>query len=623
MPKTFEIQAMQALVLKSMTEGVCVVDEGGMICYTNPAMEVMFGFGPGELIGRHVSILNNDPPEEDARIVAEVNRRLKGEGAYFGELSNRKKDGTPFTTYARITAIEQEGKTYWVSVREDITAGRRAEEAQRRLQRERDELLARLQLQFERMPIACVIADPRLRIIEWNPAAEKIFGYRREEVLGRDASLLLVPTERRASAQAQYRRLVSGEEITERAVRDNVTKGGRIILCEWCATPLRNADGEVIAVLVMAQDVTERLRAEEALRESEGRFRLMADGAPVMIRMSGPDGLCTYFNRVWLDFTGRPMQSEVGDGWTADVHLDDLQGCLDTYWRAFEARRRFTMEYRLRRYDGEFRWVLDTGVARFESDGRFAGYIGSCFDISERKRAEEALRASEQSLRRSRREHRILAGRLLQAQEVERRRVARELHDDLTQRLAALAIEVGGLEQRADQSGAIACALDGIREQLVRLSEDVHALSRQLHPAILDDLGLVDALRSECLCFTQREGVAVTYRPGRIPEDLPQDVALCFYRIAQEALRNIAKHARAGRARVVLAGTDADLILTVADSGVGFDPSRARQRPGLGLASMKERARLIRADLSIRSQPGRGTTIVVRVPLSGVRDEEA
>ena len=153
------------------------------------------------------------------------------------------------------------------------------------------------------------------------------------------------------------------------------------------------------------------------------------------------------------------------------------------------------MEYRLRRYDGEFRWVLDTGVARFESDGRFAGYIGSCIDISERKRAEEALRTSEQSLRRSRREHRVLAGRLLQAQEVERQRVARELHDDLTQRLAALAIEVGSLEQRVDRSGAIGGALNGIREQLVKLSEDVHTLSRQLHPAILDDLGLVDALR--------------------------------------------------------------------------------------------------------------------------------
>ncbi len=122
---------MQASVLASMTEGVCVVDEGGMIRYTNPAMEVMFGFGPGELIGRHVAILNTYPPEENARIVAEVIRRLQGEGAYFGEFSNRKKDGTPFATYARITAIEEEGKLYWACVQEDITECKRAKEAKR------------------------------------------------------------------------------------------------------------------------------------------------------------------------------------------------------------------------------------------------------------------------------------------------------------------------------------------------------------------------------------------------------------------------------------------------------------------------------------------------------------
>ncbi|MBV8267693.1 MAG: PAS domain S-box protein, partial [Planctomycetaceae bacterium] len=519
MPKTFEILAMQALVLKSMTEGVCVVDEGGMICYTNPAMEVMFGFGPGELIGRHVSILNNDLPEENARIVAEVNRRLKGEGAYFGELSNRKKDGTPFTTYARITAIEQEGKTYWVSVREDITAGRRAEEAQRRLQRERDELLARLQLQFERMPIACVIADPRLRIIDWNPAAEKIFGYRRGEVLGREAYLLVAPASR-AYVQGIHRRLVSGD-MTANAVNENVTKEGRTILCEWFNTPLRNLDGEVIAIMSMAQDITERKRTEEALRqseqrfarfmqylpglawikdlqgryvyanaaavkafrtpraelygktddevfppetaaqfkkhdrkalasgtglqvietlehedgvlhhslvskfrifgpdgepalvggiaidvtecerakealrESEKRFRALADATPVLIWGSDADMRCTYFNKQWLDFTGRTAEQEAGQGWTEGVHPDDLGRCWETYASAFDARRSFMMEYRLRRHDGEFRWILDTGVPRFAPDGTFSGYIGSAIDITDRKRAEEELREAD------------------------------------------------------------------------------------------------------------------------------------------------------------------------------------------------------------------------------------
>jgi PAS domain S-box-containing protein len=129
-------------------------------------------------------------------------------------------------------------------------------------------------------------------------------------------------------------------------------------------------------------------RSEIALGESEDRFRLMADAAPVMIWMSGPDKLCTYFNRNWLNFTGRPLESEIGEGWTEGVHPDDLRQCLDRYVAAFDARQEFQLEYRLRRADGAFRWVLDTGVCRLGIDGTFEGYIGSCVDITDRKRAE-------------------------------------------------------------------------------------------------------------------------------------------------------------------------------------------------------------------------------------------
>ncbi len=139
--------------------------------------------------------------------------------------------------------------------------------------------------------------------------------------------------------------------------------------------------------------------SELARRDSEGRFRLMADAAPVMIWMSGTDKLCTYFNKNWLDFTGLPLERQVGNQWSEGVHPDDLERCLDTYCRAFDGRQEFRMVYRLRRFDGAYRWLLDTGVPRFESDGAFDGYIGSCIDITDQKRVEEALRASEARLR--------------------------------------------------------------------------------------------------------------------------------------------------------------------------------------------------------------------------------
>jgi signal transduction histidine kinase len=172
-----------------------------------------------------------------------------------------------------------------------------------------------------------------------------------------------------------------------------------------------------------------------------------------------------------------------------------------------------------------------------------------------RKRADEALRAREESLRQTRERLRKLAARLLNAQEEERRRIAREMHDDWTQRLAVLSIDIAKLEKHLGAPEKALPLLRTMQEQLVALSEDVHALSRQLHPSILDDLGLVEALRSECASFSRREGIAVVYRPEKVPATLPKDVALCVYRVAQEALRNLAKHAAVNQAWVSLSLT--------------------------------------------------------------------
>ena len=183
-------------------------------------------------------------------------------------------------------------------------------------------------------------------------------------------------------------------------------------------------------------------KAESAIRESEQRFRLVTNSAPVMIWMSGPDKSCNYFNKPWLDFTGRPVDAELGTGWTAGVHPDDLRSCLETYGRAFDLRESFQMQYRLRRQDGEFRWIFDTGVPRFNADGSFAGYIGSCLDITERKLAEEALAS--------------LGGKLIVAQEQERTHIARELHDDINQQLALLSETIDELRlQPPDSIAAI------------------------------------------------------------------------------------------------------------------------------------------------------------------------
>jgi PAS domain S-box-containing protein len=235
----------------------------------------------------------------------------------------------------------------------------------------------------------------------------------------------------------------------------------------------------------------------------------------------------------------------------------------------------------------------------------------------ERKRAEEASQESERMLRQNESDLRGLAGRLIYAQEEERSRLARELHDDLAQRLAVIAIDVGRLElQLLDSPPPVRETLSEMKNGIVRISQDVHSISRQLHPAILDDLGLIKAVESECAAFSKREGIEVIFNHENTPRVIPKDVSLSLYRIIQEALRNISKYACAEHASVFLQGIDHDVLLSIQDNGIGFDWAEVKENPGLGFSSMRERARLIHGDFSIKSQPKKGTVITLRAPLT-------
>lgn len=209
-----------------------------------------------------------------------------------------------------------------------------------------------------------------------------------------------------------------------------------------------------------------------------------------------------------------------------------------------------------------------------------------------------------------------LSRRLLHAHEEARTRLARELHDDVTQRLAFLAITAGRIEQGTAERSPAETARE-MREGLVRLSEDVHALSYRLHPSILEDLGLTAALQAEGERFSRQESIPVAVKWRDLPAALPHHAALCLFRVAQEALRNAVRHARASTIEVSLRGLDGGVQLAVQDDGCGFDPAHQRSRPSLGLASMRERVQLLGGELDVDSAPGHGTTIVAWVPLTG------
>jgi len=255
----------------------------------------------------------------------------------------------------------------------------------------------------------------------------------------------------------------------------------------------------------------------------------------------------------------------------------------------------------------EYRWYVIGAVSLAMVEALLIFGLG--INLKRRKKAERELMTSESSLR-------SLSGKLLTAQEEERSRIARELHDDITQRLAVLAIDMGKLElQHTAAPGELKSQIGAIKNSLVKISEDIHAISRKLHPAILDDLGLVRAIQSECAAFTRREGVAVTFRHEAVPEQLPKNIALAFYRIIQESLRNIARHSQAESAHILVNCTDKILQLSIADSGVGLDPLLLQNKAGLGLISMAERVKLVQGTITVDSVPGEGTVINVQVPI--------
>jgi signal transduction histidine kinase len=291
----------------------------------------------------------------------------------------------------------------------------------------------------------------------------------------------------------------------------------------------------------------------------------------------------------------------MGNGWAENVHADDLATCMDTYVKAFDDRKPFQMEYRLRRHDGEYRWVFDVGVPRFNADGAFVGYIGSVVDVTTHKLAEEALSKVSQ--------------RLIEAQEEERRWITRELHDDICQRLALISFQLGAMSHNLEGT-VLLQKLKEINEQAVKLGKDVQGLSHRLHSSSLELLGLVSAVSRFCREFSDRHGVEVEFLCKNFPERVPNEISLCLFRILQEALRNAVKHSGARHFRVVLCGGSDNLQLTVQDEGIGFDPNAAGKGDGLGLISMKERLKLVDGVLTITSQPGSGTMIQAGVPLN-------
>jgi len=476
----------------------------------------------------------------------------------------------------------------------------------------RGEMFVQLRQAEERLSLAADSAEAglwtlnhRTGVVWATERARAVFGYSPGEIIDINRFEASVhPHDWGLIRDALDRSMREGEPI-DVEYRITLPGDGRVRWIRSRGRPQLPPTGQPDCVMGISIDITESRNIQERLRLSEARLASGADLAGLgFYEVHFGEGVAYADDRV-REVCGVPPEQTSGlqvlAFWKDHLHPDDRSWVLNMREELHAGRLdRISCEYRfLHPVQGE-KWIEHLArVAVRDPTGRAIATYGVLRDITGSKRIEGELRA--------------LSQRLIRAHEEERSLLARELHDDVSQRLAALAIDVGRIEAAVPEGEQVQ-EMRSLREGLVSLSEDIHSLAYQLHPSVLEELGLVEALRAECERLDRQGQLRLSADLDPIPGVLGRDVALCLFRVAQEALNNVARHADACTATVTLRQINDGFLLTVRDDGVGFDPAQSGDARSLGLMSMHERVRLVNGTLNIESAPGRGTEVTAWAP---------
>jgi two-component system CheB/CheR fusion protein len=457
------------------------------------------------------------------------------------------------------------------------------------------------------IPIVILGADRRIR--RFTPAAEKLLNLIPTDVgrpIGDIKPNIDVP---------ELDRLIS--EVIDKAAlveRDVEGRDGR-----WYSLRMRphaSADRNSGGVLMALMDIDvikrgfdqARVSRDEALAERDLSATLL-DLSGALIVMRDPDGAITGFNAACQEASGYSFEDVKNKPWDCLLAPEDVEPAKAVFAALRNsAQTEAVYENSWIFKDGSRHVIAWSSLAHHAAGGSVSRIISTGLDITERKLTEDALRQSQEELRR-------LTASLFTTQEEERKRLARELHDDVNQRMAMVANEVDLLERDLpDSTDLVRGQLRSLRERVEHLSDDLRRVAHQLHPSALEHFGLVAALESYCADFSKLYPIQIEFAHRGVPEAIPFEVALCLYRVAQECLHNIAKHSGAREAKLTLRGDKEGLLLSVIDNGEGFDPRLAAGQRGLGIVGIRERVRLAGGTVSIASKPGHGVQIDVRIP---------
>jgi PAS domain S-box-containing protein len=413
----------------------------------------------------------------------------------------------------------------------------------------------------------------------------------------------------------------AGDDLPITCRAEFVVADGRVGVIEVAAGEAGSVRAEAPASNALLEDIAEMFRTAvdrqlvmTALRQSEQRYRSVVEQQSDLVCRYLPDTTLTFVNDAYCRFIGRPRESIIGHKFIDLIPGEERAAALTHIESLLHGSNPKIYEHNVLLPDGSIgrqQWV-DHAIT--SSDGGIEELQGIGRDITDRWRSDEALRQNEIRLREAYQRIRSLAHRLMLAQEAERTEIARDLHDDVGQQLAALEIGLSLVETHAADSDGFRDEVSRLRQMASALAEKVRHVSHSLHPGVLQHAGLSAAIASHCETVASQHSFLVTFETRGTFTDVPDDVALCLYRAAQQALRNVAMHADAKRAWVWLARAGDQVELTITDDGRGFEPSAVRGR-GLGLLSIEERVHVAHGRFSVTSTPGGGSTLAITVPV--------
>ncbi|MDT8388121.1 MAG: PAS domain-containing protein [Thiogranum sp.] len=464
--------------------------------------------------------------------------------------------------------------------------------------------------------------------LHWSPEVYRIRKWPEDRKPDLTEALKAVHTEDREAHLAALQRAQSPNGD------GSLTSEYRVICADdsvrWiseCAQTVFMGEGEArqpVRTIGVERDVTEQKQAEELLRESEARFRIMADGLPLMVTVHDPLGRQLFVNRTFRIFFGKEMDWTCDGHWKSVVHPDDLEFYLSQFQAALRGRNSFHAELRVRDADGQWRWIESFMSPRRSDKGVFLGLIGACVDITERKHTSQQLEQLMEDLERQVRERTFQAEQrasqlqavtlqLTQAEESERRRMAQVLHDGLQQLLVGAQLSTRVIRAKAQDNPDIAAATDQLSELIDECISSSRSLCHELSPTVLYQSGLGAALHWLASQMRDKHGFALSVEADDLACGLPQTVSSFLFQAARELLLNVQKHAGVGAAHIQLRQVENELFLEVRDEGRGFDSSNIDREilDGFGLFSIRERLDLLGGRMQIESNPGQGTCITL------------